>query len=82
LLFFRTDKPDKEKGSKSKDAASSKRAPKPRRPDRPVQQSDDEDEEGTKDGAPRQDVNFHMSSILEYIMIYLIGSKTCLIWQR
>ncbi len=54
--IYRTDKPDKEKGSKGKDKTSSSRPSKPRR-DRNVQQSDDEDEEGGKDTASRQDVN-------------------------
>jgi hypothetical protein len=59
-LYFRTDKPEKEKGSKSKDGPSSKRPSKPRR-DRNIQRSDDEEEEGGggKDAAPRQDVNFY-----------------------
>ncbi|CAF0832422.1 unnamed protein product [Adineta steineri] len=52
--FLKTDKTEKEK--KNKDASGTKRAPKARRPDRPVQQSEDEDEDGPKDGAPRQDV--------------------------
>jgi hypothetical protein len=56
--LFRTDKPDKEKDSKTKEAASSKRPPKRPRPDKQVQRSDDEDEEGGKDAGPRQDVSF------------------------
>jgi hypothetical protein len=56
--LFRTDKPDKEKDSKTKEAASSKRPPTRPRPDKQVQRSDDEDEEGGKDAGPRQDVSF------------------------
>ena len=54
----RKDPADKDKSSKNKD--STKRIQK-QRPDRPVQQSDDENEDGQNESAPRQDVNslFH-----------------------
>ncbi|CAF1190390.1 unnamed protein product, partial [Adineta ricciae] len=54
--FLKSDKTEKEKANKNKDASGPKRAPKARRPDRPIQQSDDEDEDGQKDSQPRQDV--------------------------
>ena len=56
-IHFRSDKPEKEKSNKNKDASGPKRPPKARRPDRPIQQSDDEDEDGQKDSQPRQDVS-------------------------
>jgi hypothetical protein len=57
-LDFRTDKP--EKSNKNKDKPSARPSKKIR--DRPLQRSDDEDEEGGKDVAPRQDVKILYSS--------------------
>ncbi len=79
-MDFRTDKPDKEKGSKNKDKASSSRPSKPRR-DRAVQRSDEEDEDGGgKDTAPRQDVNIVFLLYKTYQKD--LGAKTCLIRKR
>lgn len=57
-MSSRTDKPEKEKTSKGKDKTGSSRPSKPRR-DVKVARSDDDDEDGPRDAASRQDVTIH-----------------------
>ena len=62
-MDFRSDKPEKEKSTKSKDAASTKRVAKQRRAEALTEQLDEDGDD--RDGGPRQDVNIHLLFLIK-----------------